>query len=86
VEAVKLPGDFWAFVATPLRAIADMVYLSPDVTWEDNGPGFLTESLRIEETDLAALNPRPLGEIAQSFNSRRVRTFLEKMKETFYAR
>ncbi|MDR1817780.1 MAG: hypothetical protein LBR07_06380 [Puniceicoccales bacterium] len=80
VEVVKLADDFWAFVATPLRAIADLVYLTPDITWKRDGAGFLTESLRIEESDVASLNLKHTKELVENFNSRRIRDFLTGLK------
>jgi predicted transcriptional regulator of viral defense system len=55
VQAVKLGHNAWAFVASALRAIADIVYLRPSVVWIKDGLGFLTDSLRIEEEDLSRI-------------------------------
>ncbi len=77
VEAVAVARNAWAFIATPLRAIADMVYHNKEITWENHGLGYLTESLRIEEDDLRALSFEVLEEILQSIRSRRVRAYLE---------
>ncbi len=80
VDAVKLPDSFWAYIATPLRAIADMLYLNRTVTWEEGGLNYLLESLRIEEEDLRELSFERCGEIMKAFRSRRVRTFLQEMQ------
>jgi hypothetical protein len=83
VEAVALPAPFWAYVATPLRAIADMVYLNRAVTWEEAGPGYLLDSLRMEEQDLRELSYARCDEITEAFRSRRVKAFLQGMKMEF---
>jgi hypothetical protein len=80
VEAVAVARNAWAFVASPLRAIADAVYLNKEIAWERDGPGFLTESLRIEEDDLRTLSFEALEEIAGSIRSRRVRAYLEGLR------
>lgn len=80
VETLKFDERFWAPVATPLRAIADKLYLTSKVTWEENGIEFLTESLRIERADLEGLSFSRLGEILQSFKSSRVTGYLTSLK------
>ncbi len=84
VEAVEVARNAWAFVATPLRAIADAVYLNKEVTWNCDGVGYLTESLRIEEDDLHLLSFGPAGEILESFRSRRVRAYIKGLKGTMH--
>lgn len=76
VRAVKLGPAAWAFVATPLRALADLVYLKKSVSWPGDGPAFALESLRIEEEDLAALPAGNLREILESVANRRVAAYL----------
>ena len=80
VEAVAVARNAWAFIASPLRAVADAVYLNREITWNRNGLGYLTESLRIEEDDLRALSFEALDEILESIRSRRVRAYLEGLK------
>ncbi|MBN2560006.1 MAG: hypothetical protein JXQ75_03650 [Phycisphaerae bacterium] len=80
VEAVEVARNAWAFIASPLRAIADAVYLNKEITWKRDGVGYLTESLRIEEDDLWSLSFDALDEIADSIRSRRVRAYLEGLK------
>ena len=80
VEAVEVARNAWAFIATPLRAIADAVYLNKEITWEQNGIGYLTESLRIEEDDLRSLSFDALDDILESLRSQRVRAYLEGLK------
>ena len=80
VKAVEVARNAWAFIAEPLRAIADAVYLNKDITWDSNGPGHLTESLRIEEDDLRSLSFNSSDEIQNSLRSRRVRAYLKGLK------
>lgn len=80
VEAVEVARNAWAFIAGPLRAIADAVYLNKDITWDRDGPGYLTGSLRIEEDDLRSLSFKASDEIQDSIRSRRVRAYLKGLK------
>jgi len=83
VEAIPLPAPFWAYLATPLRAIADMVYINRAVTWSGDGADYLLESLRIEEQDLHELAFDRYPEISGAFRSLRVKEFLQGMKREF---
>ena len=78
--AEEVARNAWAFIAAPLRAIADAVYLRKGITWTREGLGFLTESLRIEEDDLQSITFDAMGEILASIRSRRVRAYLEGLK------
>jgi hypothetical protein len=80
VEAVEVSRNAWAFIATPLRAIADLVYLNKPITWQQHGMSYLTESLRIEEEDLQELSFDTMDEILESVRSRRVGAFLQGLK------
>lgn len=80
VEVVKLEGGAWVFVATPLRAIADMVYLNRRITWAQDGLDYLTGSLRIEQDDVARLSFRPLDAICRSLHNRRTIAFLRGLQ------
>lgn len=77
VEVVGLEDGFWTHVATPLRAIADLVYLRRGITWEEHGLTFLTESLRIDRDELGRVVTTRSGEVLAAFRSRRVRGFVE---------
>jgi len=81
VQAVKLGHNAWAFVASALRAIADIVYLRPSVAWIKDGLGFLADSLRIEEEDLSRIELSSCEEIQESLRSRRVREYLEGLRK-----
>jgi hypothetical protein len=83
VETVEVARNAWAFIASPLRAIADAVYLNKEITWRHNGLGYLTESLRIEEDDLRSLSFGALDEILDSIRSRRVQAYLKGLKGAF---
>ena len=80
VEAVEVARNAWAFIASPLRAIADLVYLNKSITWKGNCLSYLTESLRIEEEDLRELSFEDLDEILASLRSRRVSAYLQGLK------
>lgn len=84
VEALEVARNGWAFVATPLRAIADLVYLNKEISWKRSGISYLTESLRIEEDDLREISFHRLDEILESFRSRRVRVYLQGLKGAVY--
>ena len=79
VEAVKLGANSWAFVATPLRALADMLYLNKSVSWPNDGLGYVLESLRIEFDDLRGVSFAALPEISDSIRDRRVVAYLENL-------
>jgi hypothetical protein len=76
VQALKIDGWNWAFVATPLRAIADLVYARKDVSWEKDGLAFLADSMRIEREDLKNLAWDGLNELCESLRSRRTTDYL----------
>jgi len=76
VRAEKLGKDTWAFVASPLRAIADLIYLRKDLSWSRDGVGFLIDSMRIDEDDVLGLPTDDFGEIHDSIQNRRTQRFL----------
>lgn len=80
VQALRIEHNLWAFVATPLRAIADLVYLSKGVSWRKDGPAFLTESMRVEEEDLAHISFDGCDEICRSLCDRRMRDYLAGLR------
>ncbi|MCK4824646.1 hypothetical protein KA005_53335 [bacterium] len=83
IEAVKLNDIFWAFVATPLRAIADLVYLTKRITWIKNGLSYLTESLRIEKDDLHAISFDSFEAVFEGIRDRRTKEYLIGLKKVF---
>ena len=80
VKAVEVARGAWAFIAEPLRAIADAVYLDKSISWGRNGLGYLTESLRIEEEDLREISFEASDEIFDSIRSRRVRAYIAGLR------
>jgi len=80
VEAVQVSRDTWAFIASPLRAIADMLYLDKTITWEKNGVSWLEESLRIEEENLRQIPFADIDDIVTSLRNLRVRNYLQQLK------
>ena len=68
-------------VASPARAIADLVYTRREVSWENDGRRFLEESLRIDWDELTAkLRPEELAATLATFRHRRVRAFIEDLR------
>ena len=81
VESIKLDEDTWAFIATPLRAVADLIYLRKEVSWDKDGLGFLVDSLRIEEEDLLNIDLTYLTELFSGFRDKRTINYLKGMKK-----
>ncbi|HOX06517.1 MAG TPA: hypothetical protein PK280_08960 [Planctomycetota bacterium] len=83
VVATPVAGDSWAAIATPLRAIADLLYLRTEVRWDRGGAGFLTASMRIDEDDLRGIAAKPSVEVIETVRSQRVRTYLGNLVKEF---
>jgi len=83
VQALKVDGRSWAFVATPLRAIADLIYARKDVSWANDGLAFLTESMRIEREDLEKMAWEGLNEVCESLRDRRTTDYLRGLNREF---
>jgi predicted transcriptional regulator of viral defense system len=81
VKAVKVDENSWAFIATPLRAIADLVYLRREVSWRRDGLRFLVDSMRIEEDDLAKISQEDITEIHESIRNKRTKAYLDGMRK-----
>ncbi|MFC2172899.1 hypothetical protein ACFLU6_09755 [Acidobacteriota bacterium] len=77
VSVVRMSEDGWAFLASPLRALADLIYLRKSVQWERDRLEFLTESMRIEGDDLKEISMRDFDEIIESSRNRRTREYLK---------
>ncbi len=78
VEALEMGQGAWAFVATPLRAIADLVYSRRAISWRRDGLRFLGESLRIDLDELGAASKREdADDILSSIRNERTRTYLQ---------
>ncbi len=93
-EYIKIPCNAYEFlsgvlrkeintkpflIATPLRALADYVYLRK-IDW--SGIGFLLEGLRIEMESLEALTSNDFDIIMPVYHSKRVLNFLQHLRET----
>ena len=79
VKAVKFNDRSWAFIATPLRTIADLVYLQKQISWEKDGLEYLTESMRIEWEDLHKISFENIHEICESLRDKRTKRYLTGM-------
>lgn len=64
-------------IASPLRALADYVYLNK-IDWQ--GIHFLTDSLRVEMEQLMRIEPDDFSEIKRVYRSKRVLHFLDNLK------
>lgn len=76
VRSVEVQPGIWTFVAGPLRAIGDLVYLSPSVRFKRDGIRFVVESLRIDPEDLRPLITDDVEEVVSTFRSRRTLEYL----------
>jgi predicted transcriptional regulator of viral defense system len=85
VKSVRVDEEGWAFVANPVRAIADLIYTRNEVTWKTDGLAFLTQSMRIEEEDLHSIHMDDIDEVLGSIRSRRVRKYLTGLKKEIAA-
>jgi hypothetical protein len=81
VESIQIAPPFWTFVATPFKAIADLVYLRKDVDWRKDGLAFLTESMRMEPDDLFSISLTDADEIINSIRNKRTREYMLKLSE-----
>jgi len=81
VRAVKLDANSWAFVAMPLRAIADLVYLRKEISWDRDGLGFLTDSMRMEADELRELPTEEYASVHDSMRNLRTKRYLEGLKK-----
>jgi hypothetical protein len=77
VRAEEVAPGLWAFIATPLRAIADLVYLRPEIDFNVQGTAFISDSLRIEMEDLLPMDEEDVEEIAANLRSRRAVAFIQ---------
>lgn len=76
MKALEIDKNAWAFISTPLRALADLVYLTKGVSWQQDGLAYLTQSLRIEQEELRTIAMDDFEAIYQSFRSKRVQEYL----------
>jgi hypothetical protein len=81
VKAVRLDRQWWTFVASPLRAIADLISARRGIAWRTDGVVFLTDSMRIDREDLRSLPLDDFEEICTTFRNPRVRAYLTGLRE-----
>lgn len=79
VRVEHIGKDSWVFIATPLRAIADLIYLRKEVKWELHGSSFLTQSMRIEKDDLMGADN--FDEVIENFNNKRTTSYLMGLRK-----
>ncbi len=80
VKSERLDKNGWAYIASPLRAIADLVYLNRRIDFKKDGLDFLIESMSIEPDELARISFERFGEIHDSIRSKRVKAYLEGLR------
>ncbi len=78
VAARRVSRDEWAFIADPLRAIADLIYARRKVSWKSDGLCFLLESMRIEKTLLRDISTADAEDILASLNNKRVKDYVQE--------
>jgi len=76
VENESAGGNF--LLASPLKALADYVYVHK-CNWDSVRP--VVESLRVDESSLASLNPSSFETLIGNYPSRRVRLFLKGLRK-----
>lgn len=80
-ELVAFEGRGTAFVARPLRALIDLVYLRKDLDGRRSPLDFLVGSLRFDEEGLQVLRGEAWDEYLEASSHRRVRPFLEGLRK-----
>jgi hypothetical protein len=83
VRATRIDTKSWVFIASPLRAVADLVYFNKQISWEKDGLSFLTESMRIELENLEQMSFENVTEICENLHNRRTRRYLTQLYEEF---
>ncbi len=81
VRLVTMEEPMRAHVATLVRAIADLVYMRSEVTWDDQGIDFLTKSLRVEEDDLVGIASADFEEAMMGIRNARTRRYLSGLQK-----
>ncbi len=85
VKIVEFNEKTWAFIAEPLRAIADLIYLRKEVSWEKDGMRFLTDSMRIEADELSRISFDQFETIFFSIRDKRTQKYLAGFKSEIKA-
>jgi predicted transcriptional regulator of viral defense system len=83
VVATEVDKEIWVCIATPLRAVADLLYLRKEVRWDRGGAGFLTQSMRIAEEDLRDAVAGASAGVVETVRSERVREYLRNLVKEY---
>ncbi len=78
VRRISPNGRDAFFLATPLKALADLIY-AQHRDWHSAAP--VVESLRIEEESLAKLTGEAFDEVMSAYKPGRVRHFLAGLRK-----
>lgn len=78
VERAKL-GSLTAFVASPLRALSDLIALNK-VSWQ--GLEWLTDGMRIDQTCLLALRRKDFAALRPVYKHKTANAFLKELEST----
>ena len=81
VENKRLGKIGFAPIATPTRAIADLIFVRKEISWEKDGSLFLTDSMRIELEDLKKVFAWGFEEVSTAFKSCRVLSYLNGLRK-----
>jgi len=79
VERLVDPSGNVFFMATPVKALADYVYVHK-AKWK--GIGEAAENLRIEPEDMASVTREEIDDLSENYSNNRVRHFLDAWKES----
>ena len=77
VRRVALDGGGAFLLATPLKALADLIH-AQRLSWQSAAP--VVESLRVDEESLAELNGEMFDEVLSAYKPGRVRNFLNGLR------
>lgn len=81
VDDLKLDATRYCLMASPEKAIADLLAPMTDLTDKESVREHLTESLRIEPHDLFRLNIKKAEDICKVYKNARVKYFLQVLKD-----
>lgn len=78
VERIADENGGFFFMANPIKALADYVYVYKK-DWTSIRP--VIESLRIEREDLEKTTPADMDDLLRNYNSKRIKRFVEGLKK-----
>lgn len=79
-EVARISGEAF-FMATPLKALADYVYIHHE-NWEGLAPAI--ESLRVEPACLKELEQKEFDQLYKNYKSNRVKKFIKGLKKDLW--